>query len=115
MVHQRRNLLAFAVLLVYLTAIISGGLHHHEPVRAAHSEPTSLKDVISVVNSCPAHSNEESEDCTVCIASHQAKTPSAVISLAVAFVPVGDSVMIPVASPIASVPFVNQARAPPIL
>jgi hypothetical protein len=120
MVDPRRNMLPIAVLLVYLTSIISGGLHHHDAsgddnAPAANSGPASLEDCQSEVNSQPAPSGEESDDCSICIASHQAKAPSGGICLAVAYASVGETVRISVESPIVFGPLVQQARAPPAL
>ena len=115
MTFRRRNEFSAAVLVVYLSAIISGGLHHHDAVRAANLEPSSAVEGKSQVTSRLASAHEDADDCTICIALHQAKAPPAVISLAEAFVFIDEAAVLPIKSPIAFVPHVKQARAPPTL
>jgi hypothetical protein len=120
MIFPRRNVLPIAVMLVYLTSIISGGLHHHDAAGdanapAANSALASLENCQAQVNSRQAHSGEESDDCSICMASHQAKAPSETISLPVALVPVGNTAITPFDSPFVFVPLLQQARAPPVI
>jgi hypothetical protein len=117
MMTYRRHLgLSHAVLLVYLSAVISGGLHHHDHSGQAES---SFSHRAGPVEQAPqlngGGSHEESVDCSVCIALHQAKAPAAVICLAHAFVPVDYAVITPDETLIHPAPHIQQARAPPTL
>lgn len=115
MTFRRRNEFSAAVLVVYLSATISGGLHHHDAVGAPNSERSSALEGKSQVTSRFAAAHEEADDCTICIALHQAKAPPTLSSLTEAIVPVGQTILFPVKTLIALVPLVKHARAPPTL
>jgi hypothetical protein len=115
MISRRLNELSAVVLMVYLSAVVGGGLHHHEPAESGGYKDCAVDGCFSAGDSRQVLSHDESDDCTVCTASHQAKTPPAVILLAETYRVVGDCRAFPVQSGAVSIPRITQARAPPLV
>jgi hypothetical protein len=113
MIFLRPNGLSSIVLLVYLSSIISGGLHHHDSGHAPTSDQSTSKATFQITPRLTSD-HEESDDCTICMALHQAKALPGLLSLTVAIVPVGQTALISAETPEASVRFFQQARAPPL-
>ena len=111
----RRTWLQPAFLLMYVSTLISGGLHQHDNPAAATSAPFLAADGQSQVNNLLEPGNEESHDCTICFALHQAKAPITATPFLQMGVPVGEAIIPAFASFFAAVPLVKLARAPPSL
>src|SRR5229473_7497872 len=103
MISRRLNEFSAVVLMVYLSAVVAGGLHHHEPADSAGPKDCAADGCFSAGDSRLVLSHE-SDDCTVCAASHQAKTPPAVILLAETYRVIGDCLVFPVQSAAVSIP-----------
>jgi len=114
MISRRLNEFSAVVLMVYLSAVVAGGLHHHEPADSASPQECAADRSFSA-GSHLVLSHDESDDCAVCAASHQAKTPPVVVLLAETYRVVGDCLVFPVQSAAVSIPRITQARAPPLV
>ncbi len=115
MISCRLNEFSAVVLMVYLSAVVAGGLHHHEPAESAGPQDCAADGSFSAGDSRQVLSHDESDDCAVCAASHQAKTPPDVVLLAETYRVVGDCLVFPVQSAAVSIPRITQARAPPLV
>jgi hypothetical protein len=116
MVSRRLNELAAVVLAVYLSAIIGGGLHHHDSDDFAASKTCPAGEHLSTGHfPLGALTHDDSDDCSICAASNQAKTPPVVILLAGAYLVIGKCVVLPRVFTHASVCLVTLARAPPVI
>jgi len=120
MIPWHRNQIAAASLLVYLSSVLGGGLHHHDHGEACCAEKSSQlgsRPIEPTIQSgSPAVSTHEDADgCTLCTALHQAKALSMAISAAIWFIPVAEAQTLALECPIPSVCLVQQPRAPPPL
>src|SRR2546422_11724860 len=109
MISRRLNELSAVILTVYLSAVVGGGLHHHEPPNCAVPQDCPADGWFSAGHSPQVLSHDESDDCAVCTASHQAKAPPAVVLLVETYLLVADSLVFPVRSPVVSAPLITQA------
>jgi hypothetical protein len=115
---RRRKRLDAVVLMAYLSAIASGGLHHHEHDSAFTATTStgsgSQLTPSQICSGSPAASTSEDDSCcTLCTALHQAKALAPVVCLAGAYHPAGEAAIISEQTPIISHSFTSQARAPP--
>jgi hypothetical protein len=116
----RQSEFSRAILLAYLCALVGGGLHHHDhdgdsPCEISSSRiPCRLARCATQINSSAISSHDDADSCNICTALHQAKALGALVSLAEAFLPVGETVILSIETPHASVILAKQARAPPL-
>src|SRR5262249_7356732 len=120
MIASRRNAVPAVALLVYLSSILGGGLHHHDHGEAfANEDSGRLAGQLAertIQSGLPkASTHEDADGCTLCTALHQAKALPIAISPANGIIPVAETSVLPVESPIAPFCTIQQARAPPLM
>jgi hypothetical protein len=93
-------------------------LHHHEHGEASavhNSDSRSFHLAAAMIqsSSLTVSTHDDADGCSLCTALHQAKALPHVIDLTKRMAAVDEAVAFPVESPIASIPVIYQARAPP--
>jgi Protein of unknown function (DUF2946) len=114
-IHSLRPGLAAFVLAVYVSAVVGGGLHHHDHYETSAREQSRLTETTIEASSQVASTHEDEAACTLCNALHQAKALSELVSSAEAFLLVGQATIFLHAMPPAPLALAKQARAPPAL
>jgi hypothetical protein len=113
MLSRGLNQWSAVVLMAYLSAVIGGGLHHHDSAESVDLKESASEKCISLGQSRLVFFHDESDECTICVASSQAKATQSVVLLAETFLVLDEVLTSPIQFKVASLPFVTQARAPP--
>jgi hypothetical protein len=113
-----RNAVPVAALMAYSTSVFMGGLHHHEHgADFVHNSVSRISKIAATIQSSSptVSTHDDADGCMLCIALHQAKTLPHVIDLSNRMAAVDEAAAFTIESPIASIPFIHQARGPPFM
>jgi hypothetical protein len=107
----RHHMVSWIGLGVYCFALLGGTLHHHHDF--SHPEIVGSAGCTIEEELSKASCHEDSDNCAICIAFHQAKAPPAVLHLTVGLAPTGDAICQVFDTFVFAVPLLQQARGPP--
>jgi hypothetical protein len=106
--------LCWTYLLVYLTAMVGGSLHHHVHGLPSPNFADSLNKTCSLQTSSASCDDDDEDTCTLCVLLHQAQERAPISATVVADAHVEPALSRLMVCALPALHFSPHARAPPI-